>query len=170
MYSGRLQHICWNSFYSDTRCIDALCGVRIPFQSLAQSPKGNPDSSPPVQSPVNVYTSHSPIFILRLQKRLVFLLYLALFWLVGLLKRKIIEPSLAAFTGFPFALVFTVHWPFLYYRWLIHPDALVLWLLSATGIKTRRIMLWWRLQLFMKSLGTNDIGARLSRCPFTNLF
>ena len=34
------------------RCIDALCGVRIPFQSLAQSPKGNPDSSPPVQSPV----------------------------------------------------------------------------------------------------------------------
>ena len=31
------------------RCIDALFGV--PFQSLAQSRKGNPDSSPPVQSP-----------------------------------------------------------------------------------------------------------------------
>ena len=34
------------------RCIDALFGVRMPFQSLAESPKGNPDSSPPVQSPV----------------------------------------------------------------------------------------------------------------------
>ena len=30
-------------------CIDALFGVRIPFQSLVQSPEGNPDSSPPVQ-------------------------------------------------------------------------------------------------------------------------
>ena len=33
--------------------------------------------------------------------------HLALFRLVGLSKRKIIEPSLTAFTGFPFALVFT---------------------------------------------------------------
>ena len=74
------------------RCIDALFGIRIPFQSLAQSPKGNPDSSPESS---HVYTSHSPI----LQKRLVFLLHLALFRLLGLSKRKIIEPSLTAFTG-----------------------------------------------------------------------
>ena len=40
------------------QCIDALFGVRIPFQSLIQSPEGNPDSSPPVQSPVYVYTGH----------------------------------------------------------------------------------------------------------------
>ena len=33
--------------------------------------------------------------------------HLALFRLVGLSKRKIIEPSLATFTGFPFALLFT---------------------------------------------------------------
>ena len=33
--------------------------------------------------------------------------HLALFRLVGLSKRKIIEPSLTAFTGFSFALVFT---------------------------------------------------------------
>ena len=33
-----------------SRCIDALFGVRIPFQTLAPSPKGIPDSSPPVQS------------------------------------------------------------------------------------------------------------------------
>ena len=36
--------------------------------------------------------------------------------------------------------------------------------ISVTGIKTRRIILRWRLQLFMKSLGTNNIGAQLSRC------
>ena len=42
------------------------------------------------------------------QKRLVFLLHLALFRLVGLSKRKIIEPSLTVFTGLPFALVLTV--------------------------------------------------------------
>ena len=42
-----------------------------------------------------------------LWKHLVFLLHLALFRLVGLSKRKIIEPSLTAFIGFPFALVFT---------------------------------------------------------------
>ena len=91
------------------RCIDTLFRVRIPFQSLAQSLKSNPDSSPPFQSPVHVYTSHSPIFILRLQKRPVFLLHLALFRLVGpSAKRKIIEPSLTAFTGSPFALVFIV--------------------------------------------------------------
>ena len=41
----------------------------------------NPDSSPPVHSPVCAHA--------------------------GLSKRKIIEPSLPAFTGFPFALVFT---------------------------------------------------------------
>ena len=41
---------------------------------------------------------------------LVFRLHLALFRLVGLSKRKIIEPSLTALTGFPFALVFT--WTF----------------------------------------------------------
>ena len=41
---------------------------------------------------------------------LVFRLHLALFRLVGLSKRKIIGPSLTAFTGFPFALVFT--WTF----------------------------------------------------------
>ena len=34
--------------------------------------------------------------------------HLALFRLVGLSKRKIIEPSLTAFTGFPFALVLDV--------------------------------------------------------------
>ena len=39
-----------NSFYP-SRCIDALFGVRIPFQSQVQSPEGNLDSSPPVQSP-----------------------------------------------------------------------------------------------------------------------
>ena len=87
------------------RCIDALFGVRIPFQSLAQRRKGNPDSSPETS---HVYTSHSPIIILGLQKRLIFLLYLALFRLLSLSKRKIIEPSLTTFTGFPFALVFIV--------------------------------------------------------------
>ena len=33
----------------------------------------------------------------KYQKRLVFLLHLALFWLVGLSKRKIVEPSLNCF-------------------------------------------------------------------------
>ena len=46
-----------NSFYPP-RCIDALFGVRIPFQSQVQSPEGNPDSSPPIQSPIYVYTGH----------------------------------------------------------------------------------------------------------------
>ena len=44
-----------------------------------------------------------------LWKHLVFRLLLALFRLVGLSKRRIIEPSLTAFTGFPFALVFICH-------------------------------------------------------------
>ena len=50
--------VCWNSFYTETPCIDALFGVRIPFQSLVQSPEGNPNSCPSVQSPVHVYTGH----------------------------------------------------------------------------------------------------------------
>ena len=91
---------------------------------LVLSPEVNPDSSPTVQSPVYVYTGHRtlvgnrfprPTYIhlsydcdlWKYQKCLVFLLHLALFRLVGLSKRKIIEPSLTAFTGFPFALVFT---------------------------------------------------------------
>ena len=104
-------------FILPTRCIDALFGARIPFQSLVQSPEDNPDSSPPVQSPVmftkvierpwEIDTRDLPIFILWHQKRLVFLLNLALFRLVGLSKQKIIESSLTAFTGCPFALVFT---------------------------------------------------------------
>ena len=60
-----------------------------------------------ILGPWEIDTRDLPIFILRHQKRLVFLLQLALFRLVGLSKRKIIEPSLTAFTGFPFALVFT---------------------------------------------------------------
>ena len=48
---SRLQYIWLNSFYTP-RCIDALFGVRIPFQSLVQGPELNPDSSPPVESPV----------------------------------------------------------------------------------------------------------------------
>ena len=99
------------------QCIDALFGVIILFQSPVQSPEGNPNSSPPVQSPFmftqvterlwEIHSRDLPIFILRHEKRLVFLLHLALFLLVGLSKRKIIEPSLTAFTGFPFVLVFT---------------------------------------------------------------
>ena len=73
------------------RCIDTLFRVRIPFQSLAQSLKSNPDSSPPFQSPVHVYTSHSPIFILGLQKRPVFLLHLALFRLVVLRNERLLN-------------------------------------------------------------------------------
>ena len=42
-----------NSFYPP-RCIDALFGVRIPFQSQVQSP----ECSPPVQSPVHLYKGH----------------------------------------------------------------------------------------------------------------
>ena len=115
------------------RCIDALFRVRIPFQSLVQRaiqiPVRNPDSSSQsrfqsaIQIPVRqsrvqsmftqvterpweIDTRDLPIFILRHQKRLVFVLHLALFRLVGLSKRKITEPSLTAFTGFPFAFVF----------------------------------------------------------------
>ena len=58
------------------------------------------------ERPWEIDIRNLPIFILRHQKRLVFLLRLALFRLVGLSKRKIIEPSLTTFTGFPFALVF----------------------------------------------------------------
>ena len=61
-----------------------------------------------IERPWEIDTRDLPIFILRHQKRLIFLLHLALFWLVGLSKRKIIEPSLTAFTGFPFALVLDV--------------------------------------------------------------
>ena len=57
VYSGRLQYIRIHSTLTP-RCIDALFVVRIPFQSLVQSPEGNPDSSPPVQSPVHIYTGH----------------------------------------------------------------------------------------------------------------
>ena len=35
VYPGRLEYICWNSFYPP-RCIDALFGVRIQFRSLVQ--------------------------------------------------------------------------------------------------------------------------------------
>ena len=48
-----------------------------------------------------MFTQVTELFILRHQKRLVFLLHLALFRLVGLSKRKIIKPPLTAFTGFP---------------------------------------------------------------------
>ena len=51
VHSGRLEYICRDLFYPP-RCIDALFGVRIPFRSLVHSPEVNPDSSPPVQSPV----------------------------------------------------------------------------------------------------------------------
>ena len=60
---------CLNSFYKP-QCIDALFTVRIPFQSLVQSPDINPD---PVQSPVHVHrpweidTQDLPIFILWLR-------------------------------------------------------------------------------------------------------
>ena len=52
LYSGRLEYICWNSFYPP-RCIDALFGVRIPFRSLIQRL-----IQIPVQSPIHVYTGH----------------------------------------------------------------------------------------------------------------
>ena len=75
VYSGRLEYICWNSFYP-SRCIGALFRVRIPFRSQIQIPEVNPDSSPPVQSPGHLHTGHRidtrdlPIFIpwLRSQK------------------------------------------------------------------------------------------------------
>ena len=51
VHLGRMEYICRDSFYP-LRCIDALFGVRIPFRSLVHNPEVNPDSSPPVQSPV----------------------------------------------------------------------------------------------------------------------
>ena len=54
------------------------------------------------ERPWEIDTRDLPVFILRHQKRLVYLLHLALFRLVGLSKRKIIEPSFIVFTGFPF--------------------------------------------------------------------
>ena len=54
------------------------------------------------------HTTHPrPTYDYNLWKHVVFRLLLALFWLVGLSKRRIIEPSLTAFTGFPSALLFT---------------------------------------------------------------
>ena len=47
-------------------------------------------------------TQDLPIFIVRHQKRLIFLLHLVLFRLVGLLKRKIIEPSARVKSMFQF--------------------------------------------------------------------
>ena len=102
VYSGHLE----------TWCIDALLGVKIPFQSQVQSPEGNPDSIPPVQSPVHVYTGHrtpvgnwNPRPSYDSKHPMTASSHLTLFRLVGLSKRKIIEPYLTAFTGFPFALV-----------------------------------------------------------------
>ena len=74
VYLGRLEYICWNSFYSP-RCIDALFGFKIPFRSLVQIPEVNSDPSLPVQSPVMFTRSQNargnwyprPIFILWLR-------------------------------------------------------------------------------------------------------
>ena len=48
--SGRLEYICWNSFYSP-RCINSLFGVRISFQSPESRGKSRFQSARPESSP-----------------------------------------------------------------------------------------------------------------------
>ena len=110
VYSGRLEHICWNSFYPP-RALMHYSGLEFNPEPRGQSRFQS--ASLPVQSCLHRSQNARGKLILETylylsyDKRLVFLLHLALFRLVGLSKRKIIEPSPTAFTGFPFALVFT---------------------------------------------------------------